>query len=325
MNRARIVTIAFISIYLTSIAPGITQVSADSTLSFSSHTDTLITHSYPEIPEFPLGDISFADSVVLYDPGAMGPGTGDEPDLEFQNARFALGTPDSNPHPDSGSVSLGIGGTLIMKFTDNVLIDGPGPDLFVFHASTNYEETFLWISQDGITFIPVGKTSFYSPLLDIQNASRPGAIYPYIKLRDDQSQERPDHPALGADIDAVGAINTAIHQVIYSDNLFREKTWEFQTDPSIQLKSVADKIDQISNVRVRIEGHTDSPGTLDYTRMISQLQADAIKNFLIDEMELTHPNYTVIGWGKSKPAASNDTDEGRQKNRRIEILIQSGN
>ena len=325
MNRTRIVTISFIFLCLTSIAPGITQVSADSTLLFRSHTDTLITHSYPEIPEFPMGNLSFADSVVLYDPGAMGHGTGDEPDLEFQNAKFALGIPDANPHPDSGSVSLGIGGTLIMKFTDNVLIDGPGPDLFVFHASTNYEEIFLWISQDGITFIPVGKTSFYSPLLDIHNASIPGAIYPYIKLRDDPGHDRPDHPALGADIDAVGAINTAIHQVIYSDNLFREKTWEFNADPSIHLKSAAENIRQIPNVRVRIEGHTDSQGTLDYTLMISQLQADAIKNFLIDEMDLAHPNYTVIGWGKSKPAASNDTEEGRKKNRRIEILIQSGN
>ncbi|MCJ7812896.1 hypothetical protein MUP95_06235, partial [bacterium] len=63
---------------------------------------------------YPMGDISFVDSVVFYDPGAMGKGTGDEPNPEFQNPDMALGPPDYMINEDSNFVSLGRGGFIIL-------------------------------------------------------------------------------------------------------------------------------------------------------------------------------------------------------------------
>src|ERR1043166_5735490 len=85
---------------------------------------------------FPLGDRSFADEVVSY---AMG-----HPEPKPENARdphAALGPPDYIDKNHSGFVSLGCGGVLVLRFTDNALIDVPGPDPWGFEARPSIEQT----------------------------------------------------------------------------------------------------------------------------------------------------------------------------------------
>ena len=82
------------------------------------------TDSRKHVVHFPLGERSFADEVVNY---AMG-----HPEPKPANARdpeAALGVPDYNPKYRSNSVSLGCGGSLTLRFTDNALVDVDGPDL----------------------------------------------------------------------------------------------------------------------------------------------------------------------------------------------------
>lgn len=274
------------------------------------------------IAHFPLGKISFADSIILYDPGALGEGTGDEPSMVLKKPERALGIPDSQKNSDSSYVSLGKGGNLILKFTNNVLIDGPGPDLYIFEVNTDDEDTFVWISQDGNIFIPVGKASKENPGIDIQPYVEPGTAYSYVKLRDDPAQGEESGSAAGADIDAVGAINSAIRIEIPSDQLFESKTARLSADAPTILSEIAEKIRLIPHARVSIEIHTDSWGTEDYNLLNSQQQAGAVQNYFMDVENLTEVNYTTIGWGESRPIASNDTEEGSYRNRRVEILIQ---
>lgn len=274
------------------------------------------------LAHFPLGDISFADSVILYDPGAPGDGTGDEPSQVLKKPERALGNPDNQKTGDSSFVSLGSGGNLILKFTNNVLIDGPGTDLYIFEVNTDDEDTFVWISRDGSIFIPVGKASKENPGIDIRPYVEPGATYSYVKLRDDPAQGEESGPAAGADIDAVGAINSAIRIDIPSDQLFQNKTAQFSAAAPTILSEIAGKIRLVPNARVSIEIHTDSWGTEEYNLLKSQQQASAVQNYLTDVENLTDVNYTAIGWGESRPIASNDTEEDSYRNRRVEILIQ---
>jgi len=268
---------------------------------------------------FPMGAVSFADSIVFYDPGAMGEGTGDEPAPEFQKPELALGVPDYDSLKDTGYVSLGKGGTLVLKFTDNVLIDGPGSDLHIFLADT--EDVFVWISKEGYVFIPVGKASRNNASIDIHAYAEPGAVYSYVKLRDDPDQGEEKGPSPGADIDAVGAINAAIKIRIPSDQLFEEKTAKFNCDTLTILSIAAEKIHRVKHARVLISAYTDNRGSEDFNMFLSQEQAYAVRNYFLDVENLTDVGYTVVGWGDTKPVASNDSDEGRKKNRRIEILI----
>lgn len=272
---------------------------------------------------FPLGIISFADSVVLYDPGASGEGTGDEPEPKYQNQLTALGAPDYDADIDTGYVALGTNGTIVLKFTDNVLIDGSGPDLYVYEIGGEAEECLVWISQNGKIFLPVGRTSRTNPGIDIQPYAKPGVSYSYIKLRDNSEREGRDDGSLGADIDAVGAINTAIRITIPADRLFTFKTSNLTEGAPEILSEIAQQIRSIPHAIVSIESHTDTRGSEDFNLIVSQSQAAVIRNYFLDIEQLTSVEYSILGWGETHPIASDDTQTGRQKNRRLVIMIRS--
>jgi OmpA-OmpF porin, OOP family len=72
--------------------------------------------------------------------------------------------------------------------------------------------------------------------------------------------------------------------------------------------------------RVMIEGHTDSVGSEAYNLDLSQRRADAVRDFLLQN-GVNPAQLTTRGYGKASPVASNNTAEGRQQNRRVELII----
>ena len=301
---------AFLHICLSILSP--VQLDAGQT-EISTTQDTV---------HFPLGEISFADSVIHFDPGALGEGTGGEPDSAYLHTGTILGVPDYDTERDSGFVSLGIGGSIVLKFIDNVLIDAPGPDLHIFNREGDDEDIHVWISENGNMFIYIGKMTDEHPSLDIHAFAEPGKIYPFVKLRDDPDQGDPNGPALGADIDAVGAMNTAIRIVIPSHRLYTGKTSSFKEEAYPILKEIADTIRRTPDPGIRINMYTDNQGSEDFNLFISQTQAESVQNHFMDVEHLTDVIYTALGYGETNPIDSNDTQEGRQKNCRLEILIQ---
>jgi len=71
---------------------------------------------------------------------------------------------------------------------------------------------------------------------------------------------------------------------------------------------------------VVIEGHTDSVGSEAYNLDLSQRRADAVRDFLLQN-GVKATQLTTHGYGKASPVASNNTAEGRQQNRRVELVI----
>jgi OOP family OmpA-OmpF porin len=67
-----------------------------------------------------------------------------------------------------------------------------------------------------------------------------------------------------------------------------------------------------------IEGHTDSMGSEEYNQGLSERRAQAVEKY-IEEHGIDADRYTIEGYGESNPIASNDTEEGRQENRRVEF------
>ncbi|HEY8518263.1 MAG TPA: OmpA family protein [Candidatus Binatia bacterium] len=74
------------------------------------------------------------------------------------------------------------------------------------------------------------------------------------------------------------------------------------------------------DIRVRIEGHTDSIGTEQYNLRLSQRRADAVRRYLIDG-GIAASRLEAVGKGESQPVASNDTADGRAQNRRAELIV----
>ena len=89
------------------------------------------------------------------------------------------------------------------------------------------------------------------------------------------------------------------------------------------LTKVEKAIDVYPKSEIIIEGHTDSQGDDQFNQNLSQERADSIKQYMINAMLI--PNYRIIatGYGETRPIANNETALGRQKNRRIDVVISS--
>ena len=72
--------------------------------------------------------------------------------------------------------------------------------------------------------------------------------------------------------------------------------------------------------KVRIAGHTDSDGSDDYNKKLSQDRADAVMKFLVDA-GIDPKRLEAKGYGEQKPIADNKTEEGKERNRRVEFNI----
>jgi OOP family OmpA-OmpF porin len=103
---------------------------------------------------------------------------------------------------------------------------------------------------------------------------------------------------------------------------------EFDFDKSTIKKGYDKDINDLAKVmrdypdlNVVIEGHTDSIGTAAYNKKLSQRRADAVKKYMVEEDGIDANRITAKGFGEERPIASNDTDEGRQKNRRVEAAV----
>jgi OOP family OmpA-OmpF porin len=103
---------------------------------------------------------------------------------------------------------------------------------------------------------------------------------------------------------------------------------EFDFNKSTIKKGYYKDIDDLAKVmkdypdlNVVIEGHTDSVGTAAYNKKLSQRRAEAVKKYMVEEAGINANRITAKGFGFDRPIASNDTDEGRQKNRRVEAAV----
>ena len=86
------------------------------------------------------------------------------------------------------------------------------------------------------------------------------------------------------------------------------------------LTRVQDAIKKFPNSKVTIEGHTDSQGSVESNQTLSENRAKAVAEYLMANMGVALP-INSQGYGDSRPVASNETPEGRAKNRRIDVVI----
>ena len=76
--------------------------------------------------------------------------------------------------------------------------------------------------------------------------------------------------------------------------------------------------------RTRLEGHTDAVGNAQYNQSLSERRAESVKTWLVTKESLDAAKLVTKGWGKTKPIAPNDTEANRQKNRRLEAIVEKG-
>lgn len=84
------------------------------------------------------------------------------------------------------------------------------------------------------------------------------------------------------------------------------------------LDHVAEELRDNPHVRVEIQGHTDEIGTAEYNQDLSQRRAETVRAYLVSK-GIKEDRLVAKGYGSTRPVAKNDTEEGRAKNRRVEL------
>ena len=107
-----------------------------------------------------------------------------------------------------------------------------------------------------------------------------------------------------------------------SDILFDLNSSALRPESQTTLNELATNFRQYPDNKVIVEGHTDSSGSDDYNQKLSEKRAGNVADYLIDH-GVAAGAITVYGYGEVRPKASNDTPEGRQLNRRVEIHIRA--
>jgi outer membrane protein OmpA-like peptidoglycan-associated protein len=105
-----------------------------------------------------------------------------------------------------------------------------------------------------------------------------------------------------------------------ADVLFAFGKYDLKPDAQLKLAKLAGIIQAHPGLHLAIEGHTDNVGGDEANMKLSQQRADTVRDFLIQQ-GLAPDTVTAVGMGKADPVADNSTADGRQKNRRVEIIV----
>ena len=255
---------------------------------------------------FPLGDISFVDEVVSFE------------------MKEPHSTHNSNPEkslsvPDTKTLSLSCGGTVTLAFTDNSLVDIVGPDLYIFEVGPAIEPTSLSISKDGVEWIEIGKVSGGKAEVDIGPYVNKNDIFRFVRLTDLKSGCGGGYP--GADIDAVGAIGSAVKLSLTSSILFDSGKAQLKSGADVEIAKQIRNIVGYDSMNIVVEGHTDNVGGTDTNVILSKERALAVKEYLVNNENINPASIEIKGYGETQPIGDNSTEEGRKKNRRVELIF----
>ena len=105
-----------------------------------------------------------------------------------------------------------------------------------------------------------------------------------------------------------------------SDVLFDTAKYSLRPVAREKLAKVAGIVSGHPGLRLDVEGHTDSVGGDDYNQTLSEQRGESVRDYLTQQ-GMASSSVTSKGFGKTQPVASNDTAQGRQQNRRVELVI----
>jgi outer membrane protein OmpA-like peptidoglycan-associated protein len=105
-----------------------------------------------------------------------------------------------------------------------------------------------------------------------------------------------------------------------SDVLFDTGSYTLKPGAREKLAKISGIVLAHPGLSLQIEGHTDSVGGDEFNQQLSERRADSVRDFLA-EQGVAGSSITARGFGKMQPVASNDTAEGRQRNRRVELVV----
>ena len=134
-----------------------------------------------------------------------------------------------------------------------------------------------------------------------------------------KAQQEKDAAALAA-IGKVQKINDEIAVTLKNDILFEYGKADLSRNAKQTLNKAVELLNQIPNRTLVIQGHTDSSGSEEFNRELSEKRAKSVYDYMIAQ-GLNIKSVSYNGYGEERPVADNSTKEGRAANRRVEFRI----
>ncbi len=127
------------------------------------------------------------------------------------------------------------------------------------------------------------------------------------------NQNLPTEPAQKPTVNA--PVNTS--ELKQFSVLFDFDSANLKNNNSDVLDGMASFIQSYPRTNITVEGHTDSRGSESYNLQLSQKRANTVKNILVDKYGMPPSRLRAVGYGEAMPVDTNDTEKGRQNNRRV--------
>lgn len=200
------------------------------------------------------------------------------------------------------------------------------------------------VEPDGTFFLPVAYESISEDgYIEIQSGPNSAGTLEQVfdeygddfgNLDGDVVKEKDDHKEIvlileteGMDVDApedsmITEEDGELRIEVPDDVLFDFDKSNLKDDAKETLDDVIGILEGLDDGEdVEIKGHTDNEGEPDYNMTLSEDRAAAVEEYLKDHGDMSHLSIETKGYGEEKPITSNEEEEGRKKNRRVEIVF----
>ena len=144
-----------------------------------------------------------------------------------------------------------------------------------------------------------------------------GAAGAYIGNYMDKQAAEIERDIAGARVERVGE---GIKITFSSGIMFDVERAVLKNQYTGELSELSTILNKYEDTNILLEGHTDSTGSEEFNLDLSKKRAQSVANYLSTQ-KVNPTRFTIMGYGESQPIASNETEEGRAQNRRVEVAI----
>ena len=185
------------------------------------------------------------------------------------------------------------------------------------NMSKSQKGTYIGAGAGAAAGAAIGKAAGNTAMGAILGAAVGGAAGYGIGRYMDKQAEELEKDLAGAEIERVGE---GI-KITFRDGIqFALNSAELSETSRTNLGELAETLKKYDDTNILIEGHTDITGTREYNMTLSDKRADSVADYLKD-LGVAGKRITTEGYGPDQPVAENDSDYGRQQNRRVEVAI----
>jgi outer membrane protein OmpA-like peptidoglycan-associated protein len=184
-------------------------------------------------------------------------------------------------------------------------------------ASSTVKGGAIGAGAGGVIGAVIGKAAGNTAAGAIIGAAVGGTAGALIGHYMDKQAEEMQRDIKGAKVERVGE---GIKITFESGILFQTGKATLQTEAKTNVEKLAVILNKYEDTNILIEGHTDSDGSEEFNQRLSEARANTVAAYIAGQ-GVEGSRVTKVGYGEMQPVASNDTPEGKQANRRVEVAV----